>query len=195
MNTFDPQLTGRIASAIAFSAILSIVTLTLLYSGIPVFGPINDLTNAVSGVLIAIMAWQFYFILREHNTGVAILFLLISTVGSAAIIINSILVAFGLMHWLMGGMYTAIGYGLIGISLLVLLRMIAPQPFLTPGLIQLGTVTGLVLLFCLPATPLMGLGEKLKMNPLIIFVFFGAGTGWLLFPFWCWQLGRRLISS
>ncbi|HSG26109.1 MAG TPA: hypothetical protein VLA32_08340 [Anaerolineales bacterium] len=194
MNTFDPQLTGKIASAIVVTAVLSIISLALLYSGIPIFGPINDLTNALSGVLIVVMVWQFHFLLRERAAGVALLFLLVVFAGSAAIIINSVLVAFGRMHWLTGGMYTAIGYGLIGIWLLVLLRMIAPQIFLTPGLIRLGTVTALALLFCLPAAPLMGLGDKLEINPLIIIVFIGAGTGWLLFPIWCWQLGRRLIS-
>ena len=194
MNTFDPQLTGKLASAIVVTAILSIITLALLYSGVPIFGLINDLTNAASGVLIAVMAWQFHSLLRERVSGVALLFLMIVFVGTAAIIINSILVAFGRMHWLTGGIYTAIGYGLIGIWLLVLIRMIAPQPFLTSGLIRLGTVTGFALLFCLPAAPLMGFGEKLEMNALIIIVFFGAGTGWLLFPIWCWQLGRKLIS-
>jgi len=195
MNTFDPQLTGKLASAIVVTAILSIITLALLYSGIPIFGPINDLINASSGVLIAVMAWQFYFLLSERAAGVALLILLVVFVGTVAIIINSVLVAFGCMHWLTGGMYTAIGYGLIGTWLLIILRVITPQPFLTPGLIRLGTVTALALLFCLPAAPLMGMGENLKINPLIIIVFFGAGTGWLLFPFWCWQLGRRLISS
>ena len=194
MNTFDPQLTGKISSTIPLIAILSIITLALLYSGIPIFGPINDLTNAFNGVLIVIMAWQFHFLLRERAAGVAVIFLVVVFVGTAAIIINSVLVAFGRMHWLTGGIYTAIGYGLIGIWLLVLLRMSAPQPFLTPGMIRLGTVTALALLFCLPAAPLMGMGEKVEMNVLVILVFFGAGTGWLLFPIWCWQLGRRLIS-
>ncbi|HSM70141.1 MAG TPA: hypothetical protein VK851_01230 [Anaerolineales bacterium] len=195
MNTFDPQLTGKIASAIPLTAVLSIITLALLYSGIPIFGPINDLTNAVSGVLIAVMVGQFHFLFRERAAGVAVIFLLVAFAGAATIVINSVLVAFGRMHWLTGGMYTAIGYGLIGVWFFVLLRTIVPQPFLTPGLIRLGTVTTLALLFCLPAAPLMGLGDNLKINPLIIIVFFGAGTGWLLFPFWCWQLGRRLISS
>jgi len=195
MNTFDPQLTGKLASAIPLTAVLSIITLTLLYSGIPIFGPINDLTNAVSGVLVAVMAWQFHFLLRERAAGTAVLFLMVVLVGNAAIIINSVLVAFGRMHWLTGGMYTAIGYGLIGIWLLILLRLIDPQPFLTPGLIRLGAMTGLALLFCLPAAPLMGLGGNLEVNPLIITVFAGAAIGWLCFPLWCWQLGRRLISS
>ena len=195
MITFDPQLTGKISSAIVVTAILSIITLALLYSGIPIFGPINDFTNAISGVLIAVMAWQFHSLLRERVAGTAILLLMIVFVGIASIIINSVLVAFGLMGWMTGGMYTAIGYGLIGTWLLVLLKTISSQPFLTPGLIRLGTATGLALLFCLPAAPLMGLGEKLEINLWTIIVFLGAGMGWLLFPLWCWQLGRRLISS
>lgn len=195
MNTFSPQATGQIASAIAVTAVLSIITLILLYSGIPIFGPINDITNAISGVLIVVMVWQFHSLIRERATVVAVPFLLVAFVGSAAIIINSVLVAFGLMHWLTGGMYTAIGYGLIGIWLLVLLRMIGPQPFLTPGLIRLGTVTAWALLFCLPAGPLMVFNTDLGKFPLLWIAFAGAGMGWLLFQFWCWQLGRRLVLA
>ena len=45
LRTFDPSKTGRTALAIAVGALISIITLTLLYSGLPFFGPVNELTN------------------------------------------------------------------------------------------------------------------------------------------------------
>jgi len=190
MDGFNPQLTGRIAIAVAAVAVISIVTLAVLYAGVPVFGPINDVTNAVGGLLSALLVWQFHALLRERAPGVAVLCLLAAWAGSAAIITNSILVAMGRMHWMTGGMYTAIGYGLLGIWLLALLRLIGPQPFLTPGLVRLGTVTGIVMLFGLLAGLLLPSGVNFNNNPLVWIAFVGVAAGLLLYPLWCWLVGR-----
>lgn len=196
LNTsFNPAVTGRIAIAIAITALVSIITLALLYSNLPPFGPINDLTNAVGGLLSGLLIWQFHALLRERAPGAATLFLLAGWAGSAAIIINSLLVAFRQMHWMTGGMYTAIGFGLQGIWLLALLRLIGPQSFLTPGLARLGTTAAIAMLFGLMAGPLLALGTSLIAGPLVWVAYVGAGAGWLLYPIWCWRVGRRLVSS
>ena len=162
---FDPQTTGRIAIAIVVTTVISIVTLALLVSGFPIFGPINDITNAIGGLLSALLVWQFHALLRERAPGVAVLCLLAAWAGSAAIIVNSILVAIGRMHWMNGGMYTAFGFGLLGIWLLALLRFIGPQPFLTPGLVRLGGIAGIAMLFGLLAGPLLVSSAALKKPP------------------------------
>ncbi len=191
-TTFNPVQTGRIAIAIAIAALVSIITLALLYSNLPIFGPINDVTNAVGGLLSAFLIWQFHVLLREYAPRTATLFLLVGWAGSAAIIINSLLVAFGQLHWMTGGMYTAIGFGLHGICLLALLRLIGPQPFLTPGLVRLGTVAAVSMLFGLLAGPLLAAGTSLTASPLVWVAYLGAGAGWLLYPVWCLLLGWRL---
>ena len=193
--SFDPQTTGWVAVAVAGSTVISIVTLALLYSGIPVFGPINDLTNAVGGLLSALLVWQFHVLVRQRAPGLAVLCLLAAWAGAAAIIVNSILVALGRMHWMTGGMYTAIGFGLLGIWLLALPRFSGPQPFLTPALVRLGTIAGIVMLFGLLAGPALASGAALEKSPLAWIAYISVGGGWLLYPVWCWLVGRILLRN
>jgi hypothetical protein len=189
------RTTAKIAITIAITAVISIITLTLLYSGIPFFGPINDLTNAVGGLLSALLVWQFHALLRKRAPNTAIFFLLAAWIGSAAIIINSLLVAFGRMHWMTGGMYTVIGYSLIGIWLLALHRQFGLQKFLPSGILKLGVITAVAMLFGLLAGPLLASGINLAENPVVGIAYLGAAAGWLLYPVWCWLVGRRILSS
>jgi len=92
---FDPTKTGQIAGAIAITAVVPIITLSQLYAGLPFFGPVNDLTNAVSGLLSALLVWQLHAILKERSPAAATLLLLLAWAGATAVIINSVLVAFG----------------------------------------------------------------------------------------------------
>jgi|Deesub1362A_J573_1020465.scaffolds.fasta_scaffold01021_5 hypothetical protein len=190
------SLTGRIATAIAIAAVVSVATLVLLYSGMPFFGQLNDLTNAFSGLLMAMLAWRFHAILRHRAPVAAVVLLMVAWTGSAAIVVNSLLVALGRMDWMTGGMYTGVGYGLLGIWLMGFLRLAGPQPFLTTGLARLGTVAASAMLFGLLAAPALAAGREFTQNPLIWIAYAGAAAvGWLLFPLWCWLVGRMLISG
>jgi hypothetical protein len=192
--SFNPSMTGQVAIAIAIAALVSVGTLALLYSGMPIFGPINDFTNAINGLLIALLVWQFHAMLRDNTLRLAILLLLVAGVGTLAIVINSVLVAFGAMHWMTGALYTAVGYGLLGIWFFGLLRLLGPQPFLTPRLVRLGTIAAIAMLFGLLAGPALVTRVSLTDNPLVGVVYVGAAAGWLLFPVWCWLVGRMLLQ-
>jgi len=194
MTTMNYRTIAQTAIAIAITAVISIITLTLLYSGLPFFGPVNDLTNAVGGMLSALLVWQFHALLRERAPNAAIFLLLAAWVGSAAIIINSVLVAFGQMHWMTGGMYTVIGYSLIGIWLLALHLKFGQQEFLPSGILKLGTIAAIAMLLGLLAGPLLASGISFTENPLVSVSYVGAAAGWLLYPVWCWLVGKRLLS-
>ena len=186
MNTFNAHLTGQLANGIALTALVSIATLVLLYAGIPFFGPLNDLTNAFGGLFSATFAWQFHLLLRERNPGLASFILVISWVGVAAIVINSVLVAFGQMDWKTGGVYTAVGYGLLGIWLLALHLLFDPHDLLVPSMLWLGIITGICMLAGLMAGPLLASGAGFKNSLLTSISYVGAAAGWLLYPLWCW---------
>ena len=194
-NSFNSHVTGQLAVSITIMALISIITLAIFYAGIPIFGPINDIITAVGGLLCALLAWRFHPILHKQVPGISALLLLLAWGGSAAIIINSVLVAFGRMHWMTGGMYTAIGYGLLGIWLIALHRVIGAQPFLSPGIMRFGTFAAIAMLFGLAAGPLLASGVTFTKNLLVSLSYLGAATGWLLFPIWCWLVGRGLLSS
>lgn len=108
---------------------------------------------------------------------------------------NSVLVAFGQMGWMTGGMYTAIGFGLQGIWLLAVNRLLQQQPFLTSGIVRLGTIAAIAMLFGLLAGPMLVSGVNFSQGPLVWISYTGAGTGWLLYPVWCWLVGQRLSDS
>lgn len=195
ITTINNRTTAQIAITIAITAVISIITLALLYTGLPIFGPINDLTNAVGGLLSALLVWQFHALLRERAPTAAIFFSLAAWIGSLAIIINSVLVAFGYMHWMTGGMYTAIGYGLIGIWLLALHRQFGLQESLPSGILKLGVIAAIAMLFGLLAGPLLASGVNLATNPVTGIAYLGAAVGWLLYPVWCWLVGRSILAS
>lgn len=194
---FDPGKVSWTAAAIAFTTAVAILALIALFSGVSIFGPINDLANAVVGLLAAILAWQFTALLSEHSPGLAILFLLAAWTGSAAIISNSILVAFGRMDWMAGSLYTALGYGLLGVWLLALVRLGGPQDFLTPGMVKLGTITAAGMLTGLLALPLLitNLGGLTGAKNLLAGIsYLGILAGYSLFPVWCWRIDRILAA-
>lgn len=189
-TTFNPQAVSQIAIAIGVGFIAGIVTLALLYSGLPIFGPINDLTNAFMGLMIVLLVWQFHNLLRDNNLGWSFFLMITAWLGSAAIIINSFLVAFGQVGWKIGGLYTAIGYAMIGIWLLAMHQLIGPQPFLTPGLIRLGIVAAVLMIFGVFAGPFLVNEIPFLKNPLVTFAYSATGAGYLLFPVWCWLVGK-----
>jgi hypothetical protein len=195
ITTMNYRTIAQTAIAIAITAVISIITLTLLYSELPFFGPVNDLTNAVGGLLSALLVWQFHALLRERAPNTAIFYLLAAWIGTTAIIINSLLVAFGRMHWMTGGMYTAIGYGLIGIWLLALHRQIGLGEFLPSGILKLGVIAAVAMLFGLLAGPLLASGVNLTKDPVAGIAYLGAAAGWLLYPVWCWLVGRSILAS
>jgi hypothetical protein len=195
METFNYRSTRPLTVSMAVTALLAIMTLALLYSGFPFFGPVNDLVNALFALLSAVLAASLHVQMRKHLPGTALYFMLAVWAGSVLIIINSILVAIGQMDWMTGGMYTAIGYSLTGIWLLVLNQKVVPQLTDSPGLSRLGTVTAIGMLFGLLAGPLLAMRVSLTQNPLAMIAFAGAGVGYLLYPVWAWLLGRRLLKE
>ena len=195
MATFHRNSTGRIAIAVSLSALLGILTLSLMYAGLPFFGPVNDLINAGFALLSAILAWQFNPLLHERAPNSARNYLLAAWAGAAANIINSILVAFGQMDWVTGAMYTGIGYGLFGIWLLALNRMVTPQLFTASSIPRLGIITAAGMMLGLLAGPMLAMQVNLAQNPLVMVVFMGTAAGYLLYPVWTWMLGRRLLRK
>lgn len=195
MNDFSPQLTQQLGAAIAITAVLSVLTLILLYTGIPFFGPVNDLITAVGGILIAGLALQFHALLGDEISGLALILLLIAWAGAALIAVNAVLVAFGLMDWMLGGMYTAVGYALVGVWLLGMLLVLRGSPLLDAGLMRLGLIGGTAMLFGFLAGPLLAGRLEIAVKPLVWAAYAAAGAGFIIFPIWCWRLAAKLKDT
>lgn len=192
---FDPAATGRLAMAIPIVAILAMIALVLLYAGLPPFGPVNDLLNALGAAIVAVLAWRVLPLVRDRAPGVARALVAVAWIGSAAIIGNSVLVAAGQLDWMLGGLYTALGFGFHGIWLLGTVLLARGQPgteaLVAGRALALGIAAAVGLVLGLSAATSLAAGESLFANPVVYLSF----LGWLLFAIWCWIVGRRLTSQ
>ena len=191
-RSFQPAGTAVVANAIGIAAVIGVITLSLLYSGVPIFGPINDLTNAVYGVLFFLLARQIDPLLRRKSAPLATGTLLAATAAMLLTSINSVLVAFGRMHWETGGLYTALGLGFLGIWMIGVQRSGVLNEFQSNGLQRLGAAAGYTMLVGFAAGPLFT-GWTVS-NSLVLLTYIGAAVGFFLFPIWAFLLGRKLKS-
>ncbi|HKJ26312.1 MAG TPA: hypothetical protein VJ965_01625 [Anaerolineales bacterium] len=192
MIGFSPQTTQQLGMAILIATIAAMITLSLLYVGIPFFGPVNDLLTAVISILIAGLVWQFHPVVWEKKPTLAAILLIAALLGVVLMAGNATLVAFGKMGWQLGGMYTAFGFALTGVWLIGMLLTAKGQPFLTSGLVTLGLIAGICLLFGFLAGPLMAKQITIGFQPLVWISYIAAGAGWIMFPIWCWRLAVHL---
>jgi hypothetical protein len=119
--------------------------------------------------------------------------LVLAWIGAALVVGNSVLVAFGRMEWQEGGMYTAIGYGLVGIWLIIAVISSPLIGELSHSLRPFGIAVGAALVFGLIAGPLLAGKISVSIKPLVWLVYAMTGIGWIGFPIWCWILSRRLL--
>jgi hypothetical protein len=152
---------------------------------------VNDIINAVVGLMIGLLAWQFFAALPSKSP-VSVAGLLFCWAGAALLIGNSVLVAFGRMDWKEGGMYTGIGYGLIGGWLLLTLLFSGLAREFPPAPWRSGLAIGIALVFGLAAGPLLAGRLSIKIQPLVWVAYVMTGLGWVGFPIWCWMLSRTL---
>ena len=192
MGETAKSLTVLILDGIAIGAVGSVITLGLLYAGLPFFGPVNDLTNALVGLFIGLLAWQFFASLPT-KAAPDILIMLVCWAGAILIIWNSLLVAFGRMDWKLGGLYTGVGYGLIGIWLLLTLITSSLAGDFPSQIHWVGFVVGIGLVIGLAAGFILAGKLSIRFQPLVWLVYALTALGWIGFPIWCWMLSRRLL--
>ena len=177
---------GRLAIAIGLIAIGAVVCLVLFYIVGGPLGAINDVANALIGVLSAILAVQLRAIARIGWLAVG------STVlGAALMVIGSALVILGTTGFFLAGLVSSVGFALIGGWLVVLSRS-ATLPTHWPGSLQtLGVVAGAAMVAGIVAIPGIAMGiDDMAAVPPWLWIF---GIGWLgtylLYPIWCLWMG------
>ncbi|WP_427893757.1 hypothetical protein ACQHIV_12240 [Kribbella sp. GL6] len=143
--------------------------LIVFYTGAGAFGPINDVGNAVLGVLSFGLAW----VLRPRRT----VLLGFAAVGAAVTVAGTVLVLGGITGFYLAGLWSSFGFALVGVWL------VGVRGFLPGGVMLLGLVG-------VPGI-LMGLDDMASAPGWT----FAAGVSWagtyLLFPAWSLRLARR----
>jgi hypothetical protein len=148
--------------------------LILLYLNVEVFGPVNDVGNAVFGLLSLALARA----LPSSSFGRAL-----AAAGALSTVVGSVLVLSGATGFYLSGFVSSLGFALIGAWLVGFTRR-------TTGLPRGGTVAGAVMLLGLIGVPAIAMGiHDLDTAPAWTFV---AGASWagtyLLFPIWSLRL-------
>lgn len=156
--------------------------LILFYAGADVLGAVNDVGNAVLGVLSLAMAWTLYA--APRRTSRALVLLGLTAVGAALTVVGTILVMTGTTGFYLAGLWSSFGFALIGIWLL---------GTAAGALRRAGLIAGAVMTLGLLGVPgiLMGIDD---MNTAPAWTF-AAGFSWagtyLLFPAWTLRLATR----
>lgn len=127
------------ATAVAFSVPAAIVLLVVYYSVGGPFGTLNDLANALIGILSAVLAVQ------TARLGVPAPAVAAAGLGGAVMVVGSWLVITGQTGWVLAGLVSAVGAAAIG-GWLVVLNLVARRAGTLPTRItRLGLVSGAVM--------------------------------------------------
>lgn len=190
------ERTGRVAIALAVVTVVTIVFLVIFFAGGGVgdFGPLNDVGNALIGVLMAALA-----IFLSGRVAPIPRWLGVALAACGAIIAawGSWLVLSGATTFLFAGFVTTIGYGLIA----VLLALVCWSPIADPwpgGLRLLGRTAAVVTVIGgIAAVPgLFSAADDFNSLPPALWGFSLAWLGvYVLMPVWSFRLGRLLTTD
>jgi len=123
---------GWTAGAVAVTVPAAIVLLVVYYAVGGPFGTLNDLANALVGLLSAVLAAQ------SARLGVPAAAVAAAGAGGAVMVVGSWLVVTGRAGWVLAGLVSAVGAALVGAWLLALNVVVARNGMLPRGLTRLG---------------------------------------------------------
>jgi small-conductance mechanosensitive channel len=192
-RTQDPAA-GWVASALAVVIVVTVVSLIVFFIVGGVFGPLNDVGNALIGILMAVLAIQ----LSGRITGVLRwIGVVLAVVGAVVAAWGSWLVISGATTFLFAGFVSTIGYGLIA----VLLALVCWSPIADrwpDGLRSLGRIAAvLTIIGAIAAVPgLFSAADDFNSLPPSLWGFSLAWFGvYVLLPVWSYRLGRLLTPD
>ena len=196
-NNFSPSTVGWVAIATGGAVILAVITLTLMATVNPFFGTVNDVLNAIIGILSVALAWMFYAELHSKSPMMSQITLLLAAIGAVFTIIGSVLIIFGFTDFVLAGWYTGVGNALIGLWLAAFCYSMVPGAALPHNLVIFGLVVGAFMAMGLLGIPGILTGvDSMESLPWYLSVgylgFFGT---YILYPIWTIWIGRMLLHQ
>jgi hypothetical protein len=183
MNEARRHDTGRLALALGVVAIGSAACLATYSIVQGPFGTINDIGNAVTGVLSAGLAWR----LRRHISGrAANVSVAAAIVGAGLTVAGSALVVSGTTGWFLAGLVSSVGFAGIGAWLVVLNRSDAGGAVLPRRLRLLGIAAGALMTVGVVALPgiVLGLDDPAAAPAWVWIAFVGWFGTFVVYPAW-----------
>jgi hypothetical protein len=190
---------GWVAMATGVVGLFAIMFIILLYTVGQPFGTLNDIYNALLGILTGILAVMLYAQYRAQSPLLSLVGLILALIGAVAVPIGSALVVSRRMGWFQAGYYTAAGFGAMGLWLAGLNSVVDQRNGWTQGLIVAGLVIGGMMALGLLAIPgLFSRIDSWEASPWYVkYVGLSASSlGWLvLYPIWLILVGRLFLRS
>ncbi len=180
------RLTGPLALATGGLLFAGLLCLILFYTIGGLWGTLNDAANGLGALLSAVLVWRLHRARPTRGGWV----LASAGLGAAIAMWGSYLVMTGRTGWYLAGLYTSLGYALLGLALWATLGALAgAQP---RGLRRWGRFTGAFMALGLLALPGIVAGVDSALTRYWwAHLGFAGGLGWVLvFPVWCLWLGR-----
>jgi hypothetical protein len=182
---------SRLALLTAVVDLFGVVSLITFFAvGGGPLGFINDVANALVGLLSMGLAWLWVPDLKTRWSTLAIA---AATLGALVMAAGSTLIIFDITGWYLAGLVSSVGSAFIGIWLLVSNRLHRQAAELPRGLIMLGVTSAIFMIIGLLALPgvLAGIDDP-QLAPWYV----NAGLlNWMgtygLYPAWCLWLSRR----
>ncbi|TCO50044.1 hypothetical protein EV646_102115 [Kribbella antiqua] len=181
---------GGLAIVHGIVGLVTCLSLIVFYIVEGPFGAINDVGNAVLGVLSAGLAWMSW----RSGARCPAAFVGIAAVGAAITVVGSYLVLSDATGFFLAGLVSSVGFALIGVWLIAVNHWSAAD---SPGPRRLrtaGLVAGAVMALGFINAPGIAMGlDGMDTAPAWTFLggFSWAGT-YLLFPIWSLRLARAL---
>jgi hypothetical protein len=182
---------SRLALLTAVVDLLGVVSLIIFFAvGGGPFGFMNDVANALLGLLSMGLAWLWVPDLRTRWSTLAIA---AATLGALVMVAGSTLIIFDITGWYLAGLVSSVGSAFIGIWLLVSNRLHRHAAELPRGMIMLGGTSAIFMIIGLLALPgvLAGIDDP-QLAPWYVNV---GLLNWMgtygLYPAWCLWLSRR----
>jgi hypothetical protein len=187
--------TGRLAIALGAVVLASIASLAAFYAvgARGPFGAINDLGNALVGILSALLALRLRPRGMEGLVGAAAISA--AVVGAAITVVGTALV--GTTGFFLAGLVSSVGFAFIGLWLIALNRSLRAEGRWPRGLPRLGVVLGLLMALGFVAAPGIAMGpEEMGAAPKWVLIGFLGWIGtYLIYPAWSIWLGRVIGQS
>lgn len=196
-SNFSTHAIGWMAIVTGVSAILAVITLTLMSTVNMSFGAINDVFNSIIGISSAVLAWMLYAEFHAKSPVMSQIALVLAIIGAILTVVGSVLVLKGITGFVLAGWYSAIGFALIGLWLVAFCYSIQRGVALPHSMIVFGLVVGAFMAVVLIGIPGIFAGiDSMESMPWYLYIaFFGWLGTYILYPIWAIWLGRYILSS
>jgi hypothetical protein len=181
------QSVARLAVATGAVAVAADACIVLFFTTGEPWGTINDAGYAALGAMAGVLAWK----VRDYGGTAATT---AAVAGGAVAALGSSLVITGATGWLLAGFVAALGFGLIGPSVVIASSRLAADGIVPRGIGRLGRAAGLLMAVGLTAAvPAAMRVDDAAAAPAWTWL---TLAGWMgpaiLYPAWTLWLGRAL---